>query len=201
MSGRKKEEEESNAVTCLQRKRQIDITSPEAVQKEERHRTRTGAQRRLSLKGKECGVGRFLCTEIGRRGEAADQERNAFSSNGVKIAATDTRSTVEVEDGKHTSGGEMIAAKKKKWPRRWIRLEVKWKSWKTIAQHWMNCTGGLQIFAAYFWHSEGWTASETLLEAVFFWRTRERPYPWSIACDANLEPGAFVQGKWFHEGK
>ena len=61
----------------------------------------------------------------------------------------------------------------------------------------MNCKGGLQSFAVYFWHSEGWTArNEALLETVIL-RIRDTQYPWLMACDANMEPNAFVQGRWF----
>ena len=55
----------------------------------------------------------------------------------------------------------------------------------------LNCKGGLHhIFAVSSWHLEGWT---TIL------RTRDTPNPWLMACDANMEPGTFVQGKWFRE--
>ena len=34
----------------------------------------------------------------------------------------------------------------------------------TIAQTWVNVTGGLRVFSVYFWHSEGWTPrNEALL--------------------------------------
>ena len=68
-----------------------------------------------------------------------------------------------------------------------------------IAQICVNCKGGLQMFAFFFWHREGWTArNEALLVEVFFC-TRDTPYPWFIACDANIDPGVFVKGKWFDE--
>ena len=43
----------------------------------------------------------------------------------------------------------------------------------TTAQFWVNCKGGLQIFAVHSWHSEGWTErNEALMEAVML-RTRD----------------------------
>ena len=68
-----------------------------------------------------------------------------------------------------------------------------------IVQIWVNCKGGLQLFAVYFWYSEGWTTrNEVLMDAVVL-RTRDTPCPWLMACDANVEPETLVQCKWFSE--
>ena len=47
------------------------------------------------------------------------------------------------------------------------------------------------MFAAYFWHTEGWSPrNEAILEAVLK-RARTTKHPWLIACDANMSPEDF----------
>ena len=59
-------------------------------------------------RGAELGV--FIGIQRSLRG-AADQEWNAYAKKGYKIALARARSTKEVEDEKHTSGGVVIAVK------------------------------------------------------------------------------------------
>ena len=49
-------------------------------------------------------------------------------------------------------------------------MEILEENEGNIAQVCVNCKGGLQMFAFFFfWHREGWTArNEALLEEVFF---------------------------------
>ena len=69
-----------------------------------------------------------------------------------------------------------------------------------VAQIGVNCKGGLHhIFADSSWHLEGWTTRNQALKEAVILRTRDTPNPWLMACDANMEPDTFVQGKWFTE--
>ena len=42
----------------------------------------------------------------------------------------------------------------------------------------------------YFWHSEGWTRNEALMEAVVK-KARTTEHPWFVACVANVDPEDF----------
>ena len=54
----------------------------------------------------------------------------------------------------------------------------------------VNVRGGMNIFAAHFWHAEGWTPrKEAILEAVLE-GARVTKHPWLLACDANIAPVA-----------
>ena len=84
------------------------------------------------------------------RREAADQERNEWAKKGEKIAADDARSTKEVEDGKHTSGGVMIAVKEEVAPEVdtvGCKVEGLEDNTGRNLQRWTNRKGGLQIIA------------------------------------------------------
>ena len=95
------------------------------------------------------------------RGEAADQEWNAYARKGNKIAAADGRSTAEAEDGKHTSGGVLIGIGKKS------ERESLEDNEGIIVQMWVHCKGELQIFAAYFCHAVSWTArNDAVLDTI-----------------------------------
>ena len=64
-------------------------------------------------------------------------------------------------------------------------------TWEVYLRIEATCKGGLHTFAVYIRHSQGWTArNEALVEAVIM-NTRDTPYPWLIACDANMEPEFF----------
>ena len=53
----------------------------------------------------------------------------------------------------------------------------------------------MRMFAAYFWHMEGWTRRiEAILEAVLK-RARATTHPWLVACDANTSPVDFGKGR------
>ena len=65
-----------------------------------------------------------------------------------------------------------------------------------IAQAWVNVRGGVIFFAAYFWHTEGWTPrNEAILEAVL--GARATTHPWLVACDADIRPVDFEKSLWF----
>ena len=54
------------------------------------------------------------------------------------------------------------------------------------------------MFAAYFWHTVGWTQrNEALFEAVVRHANVTR-HPWLAACDANMCPEEFEKSLWFH---
>ena len=51
------------------------------------------------------------------------------------------------------------------------------------------------MFAASFWHTEGWSPrNEAILEAVLR-RARDTKHPWLVACDANMS--GFRKSLWF----
>ena len=63
------------------------------------------------------------------------------------------------------------------------------------AQVRVNVRGGMRMFAAYFWHTEGWTPrDEAILE-----RARATKHPWLVACDANMSPVDFEKSLRFPE--
>ena len=67
------------------------------------------------------------------------------------------------------------------------------------AQVWVNVRGGMRMFAAYFWHSEGWSPrNKAILEAVLK-RARATKHPWLIACDADMSPEDFEKSLWFRK--
>ena len=102
---------------------------------------------------KESRAGRFFVgTEHKLRGGAADQEWNTKGTNGENNAGADARSTAEVEDGKHATGGVMIARRKNMASVEETtggKVESLEENAGTIAQLWVNCEGGLHIFAVY----------------------------------------------------
>ena len=58
-----------------------------------------------------------------------------------------------------------------------------------------------RVFAAYFWHSEGWTPKiEALLEAVLK-RARIAKHPRLVACDAHTSPVDFEKSLWFRKNQ
>ena len=62
---------------------------------------------------------------------------------------------------------------------------------RRIAQVWVEVRGGMRMFAAYFWHTEGWTPRhEAILEAVLE-RARATKHSWLVACDADMSPVDF----------
>ena len=55
------------------------------------------------------------------------------------------------------------------------------------------------MFAAYFWHTEGWSpGNEAILEAVLK-RARTTKRTWLISCDANMSPEDFEKTLWFRK--
>ena len=61
--------------------------------------------------------------------------------------------------------------------------------------------GGMRMFAAYSWHTEGWSPrNEAILEAVPK-RARTTKHPWLIACDANMCPEDFEKSLWFRKDR
>ena len=135
-------------------------------------------------------------------GETAGQELNAYARKGYKIALADEPSTTDVEDGKHASGGVIVTVNKEVASvadTTGGKVKIVEENEGRLAKIGLHCNGELQIFAIYFWHSACWAArNEALLEAVIL-RTRDTPYPWLIARDANVESDAFVQGTWSDE--
>ena len=95
----------------------------------------------------------FFGIEHKLRGEARDQEWNAWAKKRHTIAAAGARSIQEVEDGNHTFRGVMVAVKK-------ILVSVVdiaggiaeglEDDEGRIAQISVKCTGGLQVLAVFF---------------------------------------------------
>ena len=55
------------------------------------------------------------------------------------------------------------------------------------------------MFAACFWHTEGWSPrNEAILEAVLK-SARTTKHPWLTACDANVTPKDFEKSFWFRK--
>ena len=108
-----------------------------------------------------------------------DWEEMLLIKSGVRMRES---CMIAVADARSTSGGGMIV------------------------QRWVNCKGGLQIFAVYFWHSDGWTArSEALLEAVTV-RTSEtrRVQGWLLVIPAwsrtpSCKEGGLMKELWSFE--
>ena len=68
-----------------------------------------------------------------------------------------------------------------------------------IVQVWFKKRGGMRMFAAYSWHTEGWSPrNEAILEAVPQ-RARTTKHPWLKACDANMSPEDFEKSLWFRK--
>ena len=65
----------------------------------------------------------FVGMELRQRRSCGSRVECFFPPTGCKIAATDARSKAEVEDGKHKSGGVMIAMFYSKVPRWSMQLE------------------------------------------------------------------------------
>ena len=58
---------------------------------------------------------------------------------------------------------------------------------------------GMRMFAAFFWHTEGWSPrNEAILEAVLK-RARTTKHPRLIACDANMSPKNFEKSILFRK--
>ena len=63
-----------------------------------------------------------------------------------------------------------------------------------IAQARVNVRGGMRVFAAHIWHSEGWTSrSVAMMEAG----ARTTRHPWLVACGANMDSRDFKNSLWF----
>ena len=66
-----------------------------------------------------------------------------------------------------------------------------------IAQAWVNVSGGMRVFAVFFWNSEGWTlGNEALVDAVVK-QARTTGHQWLIARDASMGPEECKNSFWF----
>ena len=61
------------------------------------------------------------------------------------------------------------------------------------------CKGGFQTFAAHFWHSERLDCKKRGIVGSGFFMHQTHIVSMVIACDADMELGAFVRGQWFDE--
>ena len=94
-----------------------------------------------------------------------------------------------IQDQTHTSGGVFVAVDS-----HWGAVVGEKEGAVTsipgnegrISWAWVNVRGGMRVFAACFWHTEGWTP---INEAT--------KHPWLVACDANMSPVDFVKCLWF----
>ena len=120
-------------------------------------------------KGK-CDI--FFGIERRLRKEEMEEQFNREANEGCSFAADAARITDDnagVEDCNHTSGGVFFAFDS--------NLEAFVGAEEgaidsipgnegRVAQAWIMVQGGLRVFSVYFWHSQGWTPNEALLEAV-----------------------------------
>ena len=65
-----------------------------------------------------------------------------------------------------------------------------------IAQIWVNCSGGLQPFAFYFWLSKGWTARKEALSAA-----AKRPFVTARKLSSHRGPAVTTKEKGYGEKK
>ena len=64
---------------------------------------------------------------------------------------------------------------------------------------WVNVRGSMRMFAACFWHTEGWSPrNEAILEAVLK-RARTTKHPRLMASDATMSPEDFGKSFWFRK--
>ena len=109
-----------------------------------------------------------------------------YAKKGFTVAAGDARSTTEVEDAKRNSGG-VVAVK------------------KDVASVGEGLEDKRRENFAEMGELERWTSkhrlstfiirkarNEALTETIKL-RTRDTPYPWLTACDANMGPEAFLR--------
>ena len=148
----------------------------------------------------------FFGIEHRLREEEMEEQFNKKAKDGW-IFAADARITDEragSEDQKHTSGGVFVAVDSN------LGADVGEKEGAVtsipgnegrIAQVWVNVRGGVRMFAAYFWHTEGWISrNEAVLEAVLK-RARATKHPWLVACDADMSPVGFEKSLWFRKDR
>ena len=82
------------------------------------------------------------------------------------------------------------------------KQRIVWPIWCDVGrlvQARIRVKGGLQVFAIYFRHSEGWSQFNQARFEVLMQQTRRTTCPWLAACDTNMEPEAFSQGSWYSE--
>ena len=102
-----------------------------------------------------------------------EEQLHKEAKEGWRFAADAARITDEradSQDQKHTSGGVFVAVDSN------LGAVVGEKEGAVmsilgnegrIARVWVNVRGGMRMFAAYFWHTEGWSPrNEAILEAV-----------------------------------
>ena len=81
-----------------------------------------------------------------------------------------------------------------------MRVVAKWKGLEGneggVAEMWITCQEGTQVFTVYFWHSDGWSVrNETLMSTVLKRVANTRSH-WTTACDANMDPTEFAWSDW-----
>ena len=139
------------------------------------------------------------------KGEEAEQLFNKLAESSLKIVMDDTRETERSTgqaDKKHTSGSVCIATD------RWSLVvggqHGEGSSENGSRQRRKNCTsmahcqrraaGACNLLLAF----RRTVAAQRSMKAVIM-RTRRTPYPWLVACDANMEPEVFAQSSCFNE--
>ena len=70
-----------------------------------------------------------------------------------------------------------------------------------ITQAWVNVRGGMRVFSAYSWHSEGRTPRYEALWQEVLKRARMTRHPWLLACDANMNPVDFENSLWLRKNQ
>ena len=115
-----------------------------------------------------------------------EDQFNKEAIEGWMFAADASRITDETarsEDRKHTSGRVFVAVDSNLGAvvgEEEGAIESIRGNEGRIAHAWVNVRGGLRIFSAYFWHSEGWTPrNKALLEAVL---NNQTPAVYSVRC-------------------
>ena len=132
----------------------------------------------------------FFGTEHRLRKEEMEEQFNKEAKEGWRFAADAARITDERagrEDHKRRIWRSFCGS----------RQQTGDSYWRERRSSKVNVRGGMRMFAAYFWHTEGWSPSnEAVLEAVLK-SARTTKHPWLTASDAYMSPEDFEKSLWF----
>ena len=65
-----------------------------------------------------------------------------------------------------------------------------------LCHAWLGIMGGITLYSAYFWCSEGWTSRNMAIMEEVARRARTAGDLWILAADFNMEPDEFAAGYW-----
>ena len=64
---------------------------------------------------------------------------------------------------------------------------------------WVNVRGSMRMFAACFWHTEGWSPRNEAIQEAVLKRARTTKHPRLMASDADVSPEDFEKSFWFRK--